>query len=153
MHERHPGAELYYMRKMMYENKTELDRIKNMVQALKEGNKRLIRENESLSKSTPTRFAFNDQHNTPGKPDLLTNGRTALIRGSPVDKETYDEDPSGYRDTGVYEIDGSRTWGVPKNKDMKLQLAKFAAKETYNGLWNERNLSRSTGNRIGMAVK
>jgi hypothetical protein len=34
----------------------------------------------------------------------------------------------------MYEADGVPKWGVPKNKDMKLQLAKFSAKETYKGL-------------------
>ena len=126
--------ELNYMRKIMYENKTELDRMKNTVQELREENKRLLKENESLLKSATTKSISNQQHNATHTPEFKTIDRKALIRGSPVDKKTYDEDPRGYRDTGMYEIDGTPKWGVPRNKDMKLQLAKFAAKETYKGL-------------------
>ncbi len=140
----------------MYKNKTELDRMKNTVQELQEENKRLIKEqcygfdrmkntvqelqeenkrllkeNEFLSKSTTTKSTSNHQYNATRTPEFKTISRKALIRGSPVNKETYDEDPRGYSDTGMYEIDGIPKWGVPRNKDMKLQLAKFAAKETY----------------------
>jgi hypothetical protein len=34
----------------------------------------------------------------------------------------------------MYDYSGQSKWGVPKNKDMKLQLAKFSANETYKGL-------------------
>ena len=34
----------------------------------------------------------------------------------------------------MYETNGEPIWGTPGNKDMKLQLAKFNAKETYKGL-------------------
>jgi hypothetical protein len=30
----------------------------------------------------------------------------------------------------MYDGNGNLTWGVPKNKDIKLQLANFSAKET-----------------------
>jgi hypothetical protein len=92
------------------------------------------KENESLSKSITTKSTSNHQYNATRTPEFKTISRKALIRGSPVNKETYDEDPRGYGDTGMYEIDGTPKWGVPRNKDMKLQLAKFAAKETYKGL-------------------
>jgi hypothetical protein len=126
--------ELKYMRKIMYENKTELDRMKNTVQELREENRKLLKENESLSKSATTKSICNQQYNASHMPEFKTISRKALIRGSAINKETYDEDPRGYRDTGMYGIDGTPKWGVPRNKDMKLQLAKFAAKETYKGL-------------------
>jgi hypothetical protein len=88
----------------MYENKTELDRMKNTVQEPQGGNKRLVKEEEFLSKSATTRSAPNHQYNATNKPELMTISRTALIRGSQVAKETYDEDPRGYRDTRMYEI-------------------------------------------------
>ncbi len=110
------------------------DRMKSTEEELQEENKRLIKENEFLSKSSTTRSAPNHQYNATNKPELMTISHAALIRGSPFDKETYDEDPRGYIYTGIYEIDGALKWEVPRNKDMKLQLAKFAAKETYKGL-------------------
>jgi hypothetical protein len=126
--------ELNYMKKIMYENKIELDRMKNTVQELQQENKRLLKENESLSKRTTTKSTSNHQYNATRTPEFKTISRKALIRGSSVNKETYDEDPRGYRDIGMYEIDGTPKWKVPRNKDMKLQLAKFETKETYKGL-------------------
>jgi hypothetical protein len=54
-----------------------------------------------------------------------------LIKGSPVCKCVYEENPDSYLATGMYYSYGSPIWGTPKNKDMKLQLANFSAKETY----------------------
>jgi hypothetical protein len=48
-------------------------------------------------------------------------------------KRVYKKDPDRYVATGLYGSDGSPIWGVPKNNDMKLQLAKFSAKETHKG--------------------
>jgi hypothetical protein len=57
-----------------------------------------------------------------------------MIRGSPVDKETYREDRNSYEVTVMYEYNGDPKWGVPMNEDMMFQLAKFSAKETHKGL-------------------
>jgi hypothetical protein len=34
----------------------------------------------------------------------------------------------------MYEYNWDPKWGVPKNKDTNIQLAKFSAKETHKGL-------------------
>jgi hypothetical protein len=48
--------------------------------------------------------------------------------------EEFRQASLGYTQTGMYQADGTPIWGVPKNKYMKLQLAKFSAKETHKGL-------------------
>jgi hypothetical protein len=72
---------LNYMRKIMYENKTELDRMKHTVQELQQENKRLLKENESLSKSITTKSTSSHQYNATRTPDFKTISRKALIRG------------------------------------------------------------------------
>ena len=64
--------------------------------------------------------------------------------GAPIARITG-ADLTAIRDTTrIYNSIGSPRWGVPKNKDMVLALAKFSAKETYKGLgcgveaWMER---------------
>ncbi len=54
----------------MYENKTELDRMKNTVQELQQENKRLLKENESLSKSITTKSTSNHQYNATRTPEF-----------------------------------------------------------------------------------
>jgi hypothetical protein len=59
---------------------------------------------------------------TPEKPGLISSqmkNRAAMIKGSPVGKREYEEDPNGYLAAGLYESDGSPIWG----HDMQLQLA------------------------------
>jgi hypothetical protein len=48
----------------------------------------------------------------------------------------------------MYEADGTPIRGVPKNKDMKLHLAKFSARETHKDLGTGVNewVTRSRGN-------
>jgi hypothetical protein len=121
--------ELKCMRKIMYESKTELDRMKNTVQELREENKRLLKENEFLSKSATTKSISNHQYNTTHTPEFKTISRKALIRGSPVNKETYDEDPRGYRDTGMYEIDGT-----PWQSSQRKRLTRDWEPAQTNGL-------------------
>jgi hypothetical protein len=58
----------------------------------------------------------------------------ALIRGSPVDKKEFNKDPSGYQATTMYKYSGEPKWGVAKNKDMNLSLAKLTIKENYKCL-------------------
>jgi hypothetical protein len=67
-------------------------------------------------------------------PQRGTTKRMALHRGSPVSGNVFREDPGYYRSTGLYEQSGNSKWGVPKNKDTMLSLAKFSAKETCKGL-------------------
>jgi hypothetical protein len=119
--------ELNYMRKIMYENKTELDRMKITVQELQEEIKRLLKENESLSKSITTKSTSNHQYNVTRTPEFKTISLKAFIRGSPVNKETYDEDPRAFRDTGMYEI---MSLAVAVHIAEKL-LTHFIAFKTY----------------------
>ena len=80
---------------------------------------------------SPTRYGYT----TPARPGRSQiNSRAAMIRASPVEKWKYREDPESYQATGMYDTYGEPIWGTPGNKDMKLQLAKFNAKETYKGL-------------------
>jgi hypothetical protein len=61
-------------------------------------------------------------------------GCEALVVGASVGRDMFLEDPNWYTATGMYDRCGNPIWGVPKNKDMKLQLANFSANETYKGL-------------------
>jgi hypothetical protein len=65
------------------------------------------------------------------------SGRAAFVKGSPVGRDEFGRASLEYTQTGIYEADGTPrwgVWGVPKNNDMKLQLAKFSAKETHKCL-------------------
>ncbi len=57
-------------------------------------------------------------------------GRAALVNEAPVERQVFSTNPDGYEATGLYETTGEPICGVPKNKDMKLHLAKFSANET-----------------------
>ena len=51
-----------------------------------------------------------------------------MVKGSPVGIKAFKENAKGLWDTGLYDFEGNPMWGIPKNKDMKLTLAKFSAK-------------------------
>ncbi len=56
------------------------------------------------------------------------------MKVSPVEREEFGRASLEYAQTGMYEADGTPRWGVSKNKDMKLQLAKFSARERHKCL-------------------
>ncbi len=94
----------------MHETKAELERFIRIIASLKVENASLAEENEILSKDTPTRSIYDQQYDTPSKPDLTegqTDGRMALIRGSPVGENMFDAYPNGYEAPGMYRPNGN----------------------------------------------
>jgi hypothetical protein len=91
--------------------------------------------NARLEETVATATCTTQDKPQAGIPDgYQGNARAALVRGSPVGREEFGRASLEYTLTGMYEADGTPRWGMPKNKDMKLQLAKFSAKETHKGL-------------------
>jgi hypothetical protein len=119
----------------MRETQAQLENYEKLLSQTMKQKELLAQQNEILSKKIEEAPTSGYQYMTPTKPGRCQKNRqAAMIRGSPVDKHAYNEDPTSYDATGLYDQHGNPIWGVPKNKDMKLPLAKFAAKETYKGL-------------------
>jgi hypothetical protein len=116
----------------LQEAQAQLEQMERMVRETQEQNRQL---REALAQKTTGGMTPSVGFTTPKKTGRgQMKSHATMIRGSPVDKRVYKEGPDGYVATGLYESDGSPIWGVPKNKGMKLQLAKFSAKETHKGL-------------------
>jgi hypothetical protein len=117
------------------ETQAKLEKYETLLSQTMKQNELLVQQNETLSKKIEEGSTSGYQYMTPTMTGRSQkNSHAAMIRGSPVDKRAYNKDPTSYDTTGLYDQDGNPIWGVPKNKVMKLPLAKFAAKETYKGL-------------------
>jgi len=116
--------DLLYIREQM----EELDFVKKELALMKqkEADRVAAEMNRGIDHNLHT---SDEQYRTPHR-----NVRIAMERGSPVTTSVFKQDPEYYQRTGLYNQFGNPIWGVPKNKDMKLALAKFSAKETYKGL-------------------
>jgi hypothetical protein len=88
------------------------------------------------SKSSDSSDATDVQRSMIAELKSLRSEMVALRERSARLEETVATTPHTleYTQTGMYEADGTPRWGVPKIKDMELQLANFSARETHKGL-------------------
>jgi hypothetical protein len=122
------------------ESLAELERLKEQIVMMRQTQRQaeeLMNSVAEIKRETKARWTgttpatIADPYRTPQK---QTNERAVMQRGSPVEEREYKENPEFYARTGLYETGGNPKWGMPKNKDTKLTLAKFSGKETYKGL-------------------
>ncbi len=93
-----------------------------------------LEETVTTSPHTPTQTRPSTQARIPDSEGYQGSGRAAFVKGSLVGREEFGRASLECTQTGMYEADGTPRWGVPKNKDIELQLVKFSARETTNDL-------------------
>ena len=122
------------------EAQAEIKRLKEQLETMKQSQedvevlKSMIVKLKYGTEDTTVNYTPSVTENMYQTPQRRPNDRHVMERGSPVTGNIFKQNPSYYKKTGLYEYNGEPKWGVPKNKYMKLPLAKFSAKETYKGL-------------------
>jgi hypothetical protein len=98
----------------LQEAQAQLEQMERMVRKTQEQN-RLLRE--ALAQTTTGGMAPSVGFTTPNKTGRgQMKSHATVIRGSPVDKRVYKEDPDSYVATGLYESDGARYGAYPRTK-------------------------------------
>jgi hypothetical protein len=88
------------------------------------------RETHTIDTGGSTRDTTENSRPQESDTQNITYGLEALVKGVPIGRDRFRQDPMGHMATGLYDGNGNAKWGVPKSKGMKLSPTKFNAKET-----------------------
>ncbi len=130
--------------------RAELKQVKMQLRDMKKKEASAVHSEDSAHKNFLQQFGT--QENKTYMTKKLNEGLATNRVEIPDERGMFIRNTAGYTRDSMFDEEGEPIYGVPKNKDMKLPLAKFNAKETYKGLgtginewinWFARQLERA----------